>query len=138
MGKRNTIVISSDDDGDKMCSLSSKSKLYTPNLKREANSSSAPQENPNRAKRPRISNTCSPSPTDHDGFEEMNLFFEDFNEGFYGFKVPAGSQRISKETWVDKYKPRSLEDLAVHKKKVEEVNLWFEERLRNAEVILSL
>ncbi|XP_058009123.1 cell cycle checkpoint protein RAD17 isoform X4 [Hevea brasiliensis] len=37
-----------------------------------------------------------------------------------------------KELWVDKYMPRSLDELTVHKKKVEEVKAWFEERLRDS------
>ncbi|KEH20370.1 cell cycle checkpoint protein RAD17, putative [Medicago truncatula] len=42
-----------------------------------------------------------------------------------------GTQRsTAEELWVDKYKPHSLEELAVHKKKVEEVKTWFEERLK--------
>ncbi|XP_059623455.1 cell cycle checkpoint protein RAD17 isoform X2 [Cornus florida] len=47
-------------------------------------------------------------------------------------KYKLGDRRNNKDIWVDKYKPRSLEELAVHKKKVEEVKLWFEERLRTA------
>lgn len=70
-------------------------------------------------------------------------------------------RRNSKELWVEKYKPRSFEELAVHKKKVklfglvlqtwlavailiiiyfsllqvEEVKGWFEERLINSKVV---
>ncbi|GJW17958.1 cell cycle checkpoint protein RAD17 isoform X1, partial [Tanacetum coccineum] len=38
-------------------------------------------------------------------------------------------KRDSKELWLDKYKPCSLAELSVHKKKVEEVKVWFEERI---------
>ncbi|KAG2553453.1 hypothetical protein PVAP13_9KG522000 [Panicum virgatum] len=41
----------------------------------------------------------------------------------------AGSKRKAKELWVDKYAPRSLAELAVHKKKVEDVKKWLEEKL---------
>ncbi|PVH32961.1 hypothetical protein PAHAL_9G535600 [Panicum hallii] len=41
----------------------------------------------------------------------------------------AGSIRKTKELWVDKYTPRSLAELAVHKKKVEDVKKWLEEML---------
>ncbi|KAL7255644.1 hypothetical protein ACSBR1_009720 [Camellia fascicularis] len=62
---------------------------------------------------------------------QIKLFCEDFDDGFTGFKISTGSARSNgKDLWVDKYKPRSLEELAVHKKKVEEVKLWFEEKLR--------
>ncbi|XVF15946.1 hypothetical protein REPUB_Repub09cG0199700 [Reevesia pubescens] len=62
----------------------------------------------------------------------MRLAFEDFDEVLNGLKVSAGFRRNnSKELWVDKYKPRTTDELAVHKKKIEEVKLWFEGRLRN-------
>ncbi|KAJ0097499.1 hypothetical protein Patl1_29113 [Pistacia atlantica] len=44
----------------------------------------------------------------------------------------SGRSCIKELLWVDKYKPRTLEELAVHKKKVEEVKTWFEERLRTS------
>nr|XP_043607391.1 cell cycle checkpoint protein RAD17 isoform X2 [Erigeron canadensis] len=47
-----------------------------------------------------------------------------------GFKVSAGHKRDNKESWLEKYRPRSLAELCVHKKKVEEVKLWFEERIK--------
>ncbi|CAM0872225.1 unnamed protein product [Alopecurus aequalis] len=37
--------------------------------------------------------------------------------------------RQTEELWVDKYKPQSLAELAVHKKKVEDVKKWLEEKL---------
>ncbi|KAM7529584.1 hypothetical protein LguiB_032994 [Lonicera macranthoides] len=136
MGKRNTIFVSSSDDEDKVFALRSSSSTYKkPKLKLKSNSASVPRANPKRAKRSRLSNSCSRSFKEPNGFEEMNLFCEDFDEGFNGFKVSAGSRRSSKDMWVDKYKPHSLEELAVHKKKVEEVKVWFEERLRIAEEI---
>ncbi|KVI02904.1 AAA+ ATPase domain-containing protein [Cynara cardunculus var. scolymus] len=69
----------------------------------------------------------------------MKLFCENFGEGFTGFKVSAGAdlmiycdlgyRRDNKELWLDKYRPCSLVELSVHKKKVEEVKVWFEERI---------
>lgn len=35
-----------------------------------------------------------------------------------------------KDLWVDKYRPSSIRELAVHKKKIEEVKMWLEERVR--------
>ncbi|XP_060962779.1 cell cycle checkpoint protein RAD17 isoform X2 [Cannabis sativa] len=62
--------------------------------------------------------------------DEIKVFCEDFDDTPIGFKVSDGSgESNQKELWVDKYKPHSLEELAVHKKKIEEVKLWFEERL---------
>lgn len=66
---------------------------------------------------------------------QMKLFCEDFGVAFTGFKVPppaAGYKRDGKELWLDKYKPCSLADLSVHKKKVEEVKAWFEERINSS------
>ncbi|XP_077246606.1 RADIATION SENSITIVE 17 isoform X2 [Tasmannia lanceolata] len=72
----------------------------------------------------------------------FNTLSEDFYEGLHGFSIfPAvreGKHESSsgwtdkKELWVDKYKPRSLAELAVHKKKIEEVKMWLEERIRTS------
>ncbi|XP_076957491.1 cell cycle checkpoint protein RAD17-like [Bidens hawaiensis] len=62
-------------------------------------------------------------------FHEMKLFCQDFGESFTGFKVPPEYRNHNKELWLDKYTPSSLADLCVHKKKVEEVKAWFEERM---------
>uniref|UniRef100_A0A5B6ZLH2 Cell cycle checkpoint protein RAD17 n=1 Tax=Davidia involucrata TaxID=16924 RepID=A0A5B6ZLH2_DAVIN len=98
----------------------------------ETRPSSVPGAEIRRGKKARLSNSCTRSCKEFSGFDKIKLFCEDFNEGFTGFKVPAGCGRSNKDLWVDKYSPRCLEDLAVHKKKVEEVKVWFEERLRNA------
>lgn len=126
MGKRNiTIVLSSDDEEkdslwDSSCRSNSKSKPR----------SSVRRTNPRGGKKARLSDSFSCLPNDS---SNISLFPEDFNDLFSGFKVPAGARKSSrKELWVDKYKPRSLEELAVHKKKVEEVKAWFEERLRTS------
>ncbi|OMO55789.1 Checkpoint protein Rad17/Rad24 [Corchorus capsularis] len=127
MGKRNTVVISSSDDED-----------YEPSSRLERSyvkpKSKAPVTRTNsRAKKPRLSGSRLSKQSSN--ADEMRLAFEDFDEVLNGFKVSAGSNRkISKELWVDKYKPRSMEELAVHKKKVEEVKSWFEERLRSPKV----
>ncbi|KAG8373619.1 hypothetical protein BUALT_Bualt11G0043100 [Buddleja alternifolia] len=62
--------------------------------------------------------------------QEVKRFCEEFDQGFTQFKVTSGFGS-NKDLWVQKYKP-SLAELAVHKKKVEEVKMWFEERLRNS------
>ncbi|RID44103.1 hypothetical protein BRARA_I00921 [Brassica rapa] len=64
--------------------------------------------------------------------DKIRLSFEDFDEALSGFKASSSSpsyERIKKKAglWVDKYKPRTLEELSVHNKKVEQVKLWFEE-----------
>ncbi|XP_022751475.1 cell cycle checkpoint protein RAD17-like isoform X3 [Durio zibethinus] len=124
MGKRNTVVISSSDDED----YEPSSRLKR-SYEKAKSRSSVTRTNPSRAKKPRLpSFRLSKESSDVD---EVRLAFEDFNEVFNGFKVSAGSRRSNaKELWVDKHKPRSMEELAVHKKKVEEVKSWFEERLR--------
>ncbi|PHU26929.1 hypothetical protein BC332_05261 [Capsicum chinense] len=40
--------------------------------------------------------------------------------------------QCSNETWIDKHKPHLLEELAVQKKKVDEVKTWFEQRQKAA------
>ncbi|KAK2973689.1 hypothetical protein RJ640_022146 [Escallonia rubra] len=134
MGKRTTIFISSSDDEDKDFNSSySKSKVK---------SSSVPRTNPKRAKRACLTNSSSRPSKEANPFDEIRRFCEDFDEGFTGFKVSAAKMNgkiesgsgtsVRNDLWVDKYKPSSLEELAVHKKKVEEVKSWFEERLGTA------
>ncbi|XP_009112280.1 cell cycle checkpoint protein RAD17 isoform X1 [Brassica rapa] len=63
--------------------------------------------------------------------DKIRLSLEDFDEALSGFKASSSPsyERIKKKAglWVDKYKPRTLEELSVHNKKVEQVKLWFEE-----------
>ncbi|XP_057468909.1 LOW QUALITY PROTEIN: cell cycle checkpoint protein RAD17-like [Actinidia eriantha] len=127
MGKRTTIVVSSSDDDDKHFSLRSKSS----HSKSKSRPSSVPRANNRRTKKARLSDSSAPSCKNSNGFDEIKLFCEDFHDGFSGFKIPAGPGKSDrKDLWVDKYKPCSLEELSVHKKKVEEVKVWFEKRLR--------
>lgn len=128
MGKRNAIVVSSsDDDDDENVSLGSNLSHSKP----KSRASSVPRTSSRRSKKTRLSDSYAISSRESNGFDEIKLFCEDFDDGFSGFKISTGSARSNgKDLWVDKYKPRSLEELAVHKKKVEEVKLWFEEKLR--------
>ncbi|KAK8619114.1 hypothetical protein V6N13_133081 [Hibiscus sabdariffa] len=124
MGKRDAIVISSSDDDDYQPFPRSKRSYEKPKSK-----SSVTRTNPSRAKKPRIPNSRLAKQSSN--VDEMRLAFRDFDEVLNGFKVSAGSRKSNaKELWVDKHKPCSLEELAVNKKKVEEVKSWFEERLR--------
>lgn len=126
-GKRKpTIVISSsdDDEDDKNAVLkaSFRSSASTPTRK-----------NSKKVKRVSLSSSCPRSfqNPEFNGFDEVKRFCEEFDQGFAQFKVSSGSGR-NKDLWVDKYKPTSLKELAVHKKKVDEVKEWFEERLKNS------
>ncbi|TYI60412.1 hypothetical protein E1A91_D10G102100v1 [Gossypium mustelinum] len=123
MGKRNTIVISSSDDEDY-----EPSSRLTRSYQKPKSTSSLTRTNPSRAKKPRLPGSRLTKQSSN--VDEMRLAFRDFDEVLNGFKVSAGSRRSNpKELWVDKHKPSSLEELAVNKKKVEEVKSWFEERL---------
>ncbi|KAL4569050.1 hypothetical protein LXL04_024677 [Taraxacum kok-saghyz] len=126
MGKRATIVLSSSDDDDKDFAAESILKYFK---KPKAGAASVPRTSSKGSKKARISSSRSHPGKTGNPFDEMKMFCEDFGEGFTGFKVPPGHKRDDKELWVDKYKPRSLLDLSVHKKKVEEVKLWLEERI---------
>ncbi|KAJ1298016.1 hypothetical protein BS78_01G421800 [Paspalum vaginatum] len=57
------------------------------------------------------------------------MLSEDFSECFDGLSMP-GSLQKTKELWVDKYAPSSVAGLAVHKKKVEDVKKWLEEKMK--------
>ncbi|KAK4410441.1 Cell cycle checkpoint protein [Sesamum angolense] len=126
-GKRNSVVVisSSDDDEDKDNGFLLKTGFRF--------SKSAPtRKNPKRAKRLSLANSRSRplQPSGSSGFDEVKQFCEEFDQGFTQFKVTSGFV-------VEKYKPSCLEELAVHKKKVEEVKTWFEERLRNCAVTFN-
>ncbi|KAH6799301.1 RADIATION SENSITIVE 17 [Perilla frutescens var. frutescens] len=127
-GKRNSAIIisSSDDDDVKDTNFSSKIDVSF--------SKSAPtKKNPKRAKRASVSRSYS-SAFQNSGatdFDEVKQICEEFDQGFTQFKVTSGSGS-NKDLWVEKYKPSCLGELAVHKKKVEEVKSWFEEKLKNS------
>ncbi|XP_042435096.1 cell cycle checkpoint protein RAD17-like isoform X2 [Zingiber officinale] len=55
---------------------------------------------------------------------------EEFSEHLHNFSITPGvTHTEKKELWNEKHKPHSLAELAVHKKKVEEVKRWLEERM---------
>ncbi|PNY05935.1 cell cycle checkpoint protein rad17-like [Trifolium pratense] len=121
MPKRNSVVVLSSDD----------EEVNTPKTRSFSATRTKPKPKSTgsrgRNKKARVSSSA-PRPSK---LYEINLFDDDFNQVFTGSKVFAGTQRnTAGELWVDKYKPHSLEELAVHKKKVEEVKTWFEERLK--------
>ncbi|KAM6540532.1 hypothetical protein CsatB_004979 [Cannabis sativa] len=133
--KRNKVVVlsSSDDDERHRHRHRSLSSTRPPSTRSEFSSSTVPRPNanPSRSKKPRLSDSTSfLFKDDTSDWDEIKVFCEDFDDTPIGFKVSDGSgESNQKELWVDKYKPHSLEELAVHKKKIEEVKLWFEERL---------
>ncbi|CAN6307321.1 unnamed protein product [Urochloa humidicola] len=59
---------------------------------------------------------------------EFDMLSEDFSECFDDLGM-SGSIRKTKELWVEKYTPHSLPELAVHKKKVDDVKKWLEQKL---------
>ncbi|KAK7346330.1 hypothetical protein VNO80_20847 [Phaseolus coccineus] len=127
MAKRNCVVILSSEDEDaasNVPSLSSSRSYTKTNSKSKSRSTSTSSRGRKKAR-------ASHSRSHLSKLHEIDLFGDDFNEVFTGSKVSAGTQRsFAEELWVDKYKPNSLEELAVHKKKVEDVKTWFEERLK--------
>ncbi|XP_050227110.1 cell cycle checkpoint protein RAD17 isoform X2 [Mercurialis annua] len=140
MGKRSSLVVlsSSDEEADNATSLNL-NRSYS----KQSSKSFVTRTNPRQpSKRPRLSRE-SRKYSDEIRFP----IYDDFDEFFYGSKVSAANSKAThgsghessnvKELWVDKYKPQSLEELAVHKKKVEEVKAWFEKRLKASEENLS-
>uniref|UniRef100_A0A1J3CU27 Cell cycle checkpoint protein RAD17 n=1 Tax=Noccaea caerulescens TaxID=107243 RepID=A0A1J3CU27_NOCCA len=126
MGKRNQMVEFSleDEDNDESYNLRSSRS----NAKSKSRSSGGTRTNPRGSKRARISGARASKELSH--VDKIRLSFEDFDEALSGFNESPGYERSKNaDLWVDKYRPRTLEELAVHKKKVEEVKLWFEESL---------
>ncbi|XP_027346672.1 cell cycle checkpoint protein RAD17 isoform X2 [Abrus precatorius] len=129
MAKRNYVVIlSSEDEDDSIVRSLSSRRNHTKAKSRSRSTSSRGK------KRARVSG----SQPRNSKLREIDLFGDDFNEVFTGSKVSAGTLRnYAEELWVDKYRPLLLEELAVHKKKVEEVKTWFEERLKPSKGVYS-
>ncbi|XP_041016459.1 cell cycle checkpoint protein RAD17 [Juglans microcarpa x Juglans regia] len=127
-GKRNNVVVLSSDGEDSDYSLTSNRSFSKPKSRLLVTRS-----NPRGAKKARLSGSRPHSSKQSSKFDDIRYYCEDFDEVYNGFKVSAGLQGSNTQgLWVDKYKPRSLEELAVHKKKVEEVKVWFEDRLRSS------
>ncbi|KAG5623292.1 hypothetical protein H5410_008510 [Solanum commersonii] len=127
--KRNVAIVisSSDDDED----FSVKSNFTHTKSKAKSVSASVPRRNPKRAKTAILSASCPRPSKEGSVFDEMKRFCEEFDDDFTGIKVSAGLQS-NNDMWIDKHKPHFLEELAVQKKKVEEVKTWFEERQKAA------
>ncbi|KAI4386817.1 hypothetical protein MLD38_004717 [Melastoma candidum] len=134
MGKRGgevVVVLSSDDEAGAVSIDSSRA--------RDANPRSRSSTSPRRArKKPRLSASSGARSSCKRGtvVDEFELLDGDFDQVFKGLKVTAGRNHAtglgrsrSTELWVDKHRPTTIEELAVHKKKVEEVTSWFKERL---------
>ncbi|KAK3151012.1 hypothetical protein QOZ80_3AG0240540 [Eleusine coracana subsp. coracana] len=63
---------------------------------------------------------------------EFDMLSEDFSECLNDLGM-SGSLQKTKELWVDKYRPHSSAELAVHTKKVEDVKQWLETKLKTPE-----
>ncbi|KAK1423558.1 hypothetical protein QVD17_18862 [Tagetes erecta] len=126
MGKRPIVVLSSSDDDAGDCNDDDFSLKLSCLNKSKSRTASVPRT---RTKKVRVSSSRSHPGKNANPFDEMRLFCEDFGESFTGFKVSAGNRKGNKELWLDKYTPSSLAELCVHKKKVEEIKVWFEERI---------
>ncbi|XP_065856248.1 cell cycle checkpoint protein RAD17 isoform X2 [Euphorbia lathyris] len=133
MKKRNSVVVLSSDDEDNESS-SGTNRSYSKPKSRPL----ITRTNPRESKKSRLSGSRTHVVRESRNIDDVGFPTENFAEYFYGSKVSAGTGRSNlKELWVDKYKPHSMEELAVHKKKVEEVKVWFEERLTASKEILS-
>lgn len=126
MGKRSTIILLDDDDDDTEFTISSDFSRW----RSKSKAKSVPVADKRRVKKVRVGDSSAPPSKLLNGFNEIKRFCEDLDEEFSEFQLSSGfGSSNKKDPWVDKYKPHSLEELAVHKKKVEEVKFWFDERL---------
>ncbi|CAL1361126.1 unnamed protein product [Linum trigynum] len=126
------MIISSDDDEDSPRSSSRRTRSHKKiKPKQQLLTLTNPREPKTTKKKPNISNSSQPRLSRESSFvDEIRLSFEEFDQCLSRSKVSSGSGSTNAgELWVDKYKPQGLEELAVHKKKVEEVKRWFEEKL---------
>eukprot|EP00268_Persea_americana_P049512 TRINITY_DN5312_c0_g1_i1.p1 TRINITY_DN5312_c0_g1~~TRINITY_DN5312_c0_g1_i1.p1 ORF type:complete len:641 (+),score=151.19 TRINITY_DN5312_c0_g1_i1:281-2203(+) len=137
MGKRPVVVISSSDDEDGGCSVSAGC-----NSSRTKSERSVGRKKCRRLKKASVLNRqlCKQGHKEEEA--NFDALLKDFYEDFHGHSMAPGErgrrQKLgspwadSRELWVDKYRPRSLEELAVHKKKIEEVKMWLEEWVRTS------
>ncbi|PIA55453.1 hypothetical protein AQUCO_00700030v1 [Aquilegia coerulea] len=138
MGKRNVIVLSSSEedenggggDGSSNSGNGVRSRSTNRISSRLNPGPSVTTSKPKKRARRRISESNSHPDSWNVELGSFDALCEDFYDGFQEFRKVAGSGPKDKsELWVDKYRPQSLLELAVHKKKVEEVNMWLKERL---------
>ncbi|KAK6922568.1 hypothetical protein RJ641_010872 [Dillenia turbinata] len=129
MGKRNAVVVLSSD---------AEKEDWKPNKRsRSRLSSSVPQAYSKVAKRKKkVLLSCSVPRSRSSRVDRIEHFGDEFDEAFRAFNGSTGNVKSqSKELWVDKYKPQSPEELAIHKKKVEEAKMRFEQRLRTPKIL---
>ncbi|KAL8159779.1 hypothetical protein V2J09_001316 [Rumex salicifolius] len=151
MPKRNSVVILSSDEEEDAKAKDSASRVTLRSRVSSKYTSSAPRSR-KPPKKARCSGSQSAPSKDQRGLNEFKSLYEDFNEDFAEFKVSAvfkgkgvfevirqekesssGFKNVGgTESWVEKYKPRTIEELAVHKKKVEEVRAWLVDRLKDS------
>ncbi|XP_038982256.1 cell cycle checkpoint protein RAD17-like isoform X1 [Phoenix dactylifera] len=131
MGKRRPVVVLSsseeEEEGEGRAGSATGGRLSS-----RSRSRTAP---PVASKRPRVgcSKSCRVSSEASQELEvvKFDLLSEDFCECLHEFRITPGFTCTDGiELWVDKHKPRSLPELAVHKKKAEEVKKWMEERVK--------
>ncbi|WOL05941.1 cell cycle checkpoint protein RAD17 isoform X1 [Canna indica] len=69
---------------------------------------------------------------------DFDMLSEEFCEHLHNVSITKGAtQTKKKELWTEKHKPHSLAELSVHKKKVEEVKRWIEERMNTTKERIS-
>lgn len=124
------IISSSDDEGRGVSASGDRGSS-------ESRSRSAAARKRPRGGRLKKSDGCSGARS-HDASHDVeavkfDMLSEEFSECLHDFGIVPGFKCIDrKELWVDKHKPRSLAELAVHKKKIEEVKEWLEERVKTS------
>ncbi|WVZ56180.1 hypothetical protein U9M48_006750 [Paspalum notatum var. saurae] len=135
MGKRPPVVVlssSSDEDGGGGRRGSSTRRPRTPATapaRVRAQAVSGSRKKPRRESSAGRGRRGS-EPAQYDSLKaEFDMLSEDFSECFNDLSMP-GSLQKTKELWVDKYTPNSVAALAVHKKKVEDVKKWLEEKMK--------
>ncbi|KAJ3684532.1 hypothetical protein LUZ61_013696 [Rhynchospora tenuis] len=129
MGKKRSVIVlsssssSSDDNAPPLAASRRRSRG------RSTVSLSSGSKKPRRRSATTTRDPISKRDSRKDMKTEFDMLSEDFSECLGDISM-SGPLCHAKELWVEKYKPRSLSDLAVHKKKVEEVKNWLEERLK--------
>lgn len=123
MGKRKPAIVLSSSDDDVVGTLST---VRAPGLHSSSSKPSSAARKKTRGGRSKVGSDgrlC-------DEAEAFATLSEDFCDCLQDFQLTGGNQCTKcNELWIDKYKPSSIAQLAVHKKKVEEVKNWLGDRL---------
>ncbi|ONK54741.1 uncharacterized protein A4U43_UnF12080 [Asparagus officinalis] len=130
MGKKRTLVVLSSSDEDE------KGRRTGSSSRPRSAASSKSSRRGGSSRKLNVGRSRARSCSQLEEAVKFDKLSEDFGECLRDLHTVSGLKCTDmKEIWVEKYKPHSFAELAVHKKKVDEVKGWLEEKLMTSEVV---